>query len=167
MAGYTTRADNGEIIFDNAILQTQILEADATVTNSATLVAVPSFTVPVGKYERYVLRYNIFLSTTSSGDLKFNVDVPASPTLFREVCWSQGGSATTIVAGGATGAAVATAEGDLTVLGTGAEGYILANVLLVNGANAGNVVFSFAQNSATSAESAIIRAGSFVEVRKF
>jgi hypothetical protein len=167
MAGYTTRADNGEIVFAPEELACFVLEADQTVTNSDTLVTVPAFTVPVGKYERYILRYNIFLSTTATGDFKYLVDAPASPTLFRQVSWSQGGAATTIVAGGSTGGAVATAEGALTVVGTGAEGFLLANLLVVNGANSGNIIFQFAQNTATSAESAIVRAGSFLEVRKF
>ena len=37
-----------------------IVDADQTVTNSATLVTVPQLTIPVGINERILFRYNIF-----------------------------------------------------------------------------------------------------------
>lgn len=162
MAGYTTRADSGEIVFGPDDFLVSVLDTDQTVTNSASVVTIPQFTIPVGVNERYLLRYGIFFSTTATGDFKYIVDVPASPTLYRQVSWGQGGGATTL-----TTPAVATAEGELSVLGTVAEGFLFSNVMLVNGTTAGNVLFRFAQATATAAESAIVRAGSFVEIRKF
>jgi len=162
MAGYTTRSDNGEIVFYPDDLIVQVLDTDQTVTNSATVVTVPAFTVPVGIRERYLVRYNIFFSTTATGDFKYLVDAPASPTLFRQVSWGQGGDATSL-----TTPAVATAEGAQTLVHSGTEGFLLATVNLVNGATAGNLLFQFAQDTATASQSAIVRAGSFIEVRKY
>lgn len=162
MAGYTTRADSGEIVFGPDDFLVYVLDTDQTVTNSASVVTIPQFTIPVGVNERYLLRYSIYFTTTATGDFKYIVDAPASPTLYRNASWGQGGAATTI-----TSPAVATAEGEVSVLGTGTDGFLLSNVLLVNGSTAGNVLFRFAQATATAAESAIVRAGSFVEIRKF
>lgn len=162
MAGYTTRADNGEIIFQPDNLSVSIVEADRTVTNSATLVTVPDFTFPVGSRERYLLRYTIFFSTTATGDLKTRLDVPASPTLFRQASWCQRGGDNTL-----TTPVVLTAEADQSFVHTGAEGILVINATLVNGATAGSVLFQFAQDTATASESAVIRAGSYLEVRKF
>ena len=162
MAGYTTRSDNGEIIFTTEPPLVQILEADQTVTNSDTLVTVPAFSFPIGKYERYVAEYTIWFSTTASGDLKYIIDAPASPTLFRQVDWTQGGDATSL-----TTPAVKTAEASTSLTAAGAQGFLKLYLDLVNGATSGTVVFQFAQNTATASESAIVRAGSFVSLRKF
>lgn len=162
MSGYTTRSDNGEIIFQPDQLVLAVADADQSVTNSATLVTVPAFTFPVGSRERYLLRYTVFFSTTASGDLKTRLDVPTSPTLFRQASWCQRGGDNTL-----TTPVVLTAEADQSFVHTGAEGILVINATLVNGATAGSVIFQFAQDSATSAESAVIRAGSYLEVRKF
>lgn len=162
MAGYTTRTDNGEIIFYPEDLIVSVLDADQSVTNSSTVVAVPAFTVPVGIRERYLVRYNIFFSTTAAGDFRYLIDAPASPTLFRQVAWGQAGDNTSL-----TTPAVITTEATQSLTHSGAEGFLLATVNLVNGANAGNLLFQFAQEAATAAQSAIVRAGSFIEVRKY
>ena len=163
MSGYTTRADNGEIIFQpDQLTLVGIVDADQSVTNSATLVTVPAFTLPVGSRERYLLRYTIFFTTTATGDLKTRVDIPASPTLFRQASWCQPGGHTAL-----TTPALLTAEADQSFTHTGAEGILVINATLVNGATAGSVLFQFAQDTATASESAVIRAGSYLEVRKF
>lgn len=139
-----------------------IVDADQTVTNSATLVTVPQLTIPIGINERILFRYNIFYTSTATGDLKYRVDVPASPTLYR--------LATDNVAGDVTAGvtSVITAEADSTaLLASGTDGLIRLVGVLSNGTTAGNIIFQFAQNTATGSQSAIIRAGSFVEYRIF
>lgn len=163
MSGYTTRSDNGEIIFQpDQLSLIGVVDADQSVTNSATLVTVPAFTFPVGSRERYLLRYTVFFSTTASGDLKTRLDVPASPTLFRQASWCQRGGDNTL-----TTPVVLTAEADQSFTHTGEEGILVINATLVSGATAGSVIFQFAQDTATASQSAVIRAGSYLEVRKF
>jgi hypothetical protein len=139
-----------------------VLDADQTVTNSATLVTVPQFTLPVGKNERILFRYNLFYTSTATGDLKYRVDVPASPTLYRLFSEEQAADATAIVC------ASITAEADDTVLfASGTDGFIRLTGVIANGSTAGQVLFQFAQNTQTGSQSAVIRAGSFLEYRIF
>lgn len=159
----TVNSNNGSVIYAPDMLTVgNVLGADQTVTNSATLVDVPELKLPVGKYERILFRYNIFYTTTADGDLKYRVDVPASPTLFRLVTEEQAPAAVAFVSG------LLTSEADDTVVAaSGTEGFIRLTGLISNGATAGEVKFQFAQNTQTSAQSAIIRAGSFLEYRAF
>lgn len=159
----TVNSNNGSVIYSPDVLTvSRVLAADATRTNSDTLLTVPEFTIAVGKYERVLFRLNVFYSTTAAGDLKYRVDVPASPTLYRLVTEEQAPAATALVTG------LITSEADDTVLAaSGTEGFVRLTGMLNNGATAGEVIFQFAQNTATASESAIIRAGSFVEVRRF
>lgn len=139
-----------------------IVDADQTVTNSATLVTIPQLTLPVGKNERVLFRYNLFYTSTATGDLKYRVDVPASPTTYRLFSEEQAADATAIVCATITG------EADDTVLfASGTDGFIRLTGFIANGTTAGSVIFQFAQNTATAAQSAVIRAGSFLEYRYF
>jgi hypothetical protein len=159
----TVNSNNGSVIYaPDELFAGAVLGADQTVTNSATLVNVPALKIPVGKYERVLFRFNIFYTTTADGDMKYRLDVPASPTLYRLVTEEQAPAATAMVSG------LLTSEADDTVLAaSGTEGFIRLVGVLSNGATAGDLQFQFAQNTATSAQSAIIRAGSFAEYRVF
>jgi hypothetical protein len=139
-----------------------IVSSNQTVTNSATLVTVPELTISVGKYERVAFNYQIFYTTTASGDLKYRIDVPASPTSYRLLAEEQA------PAGAATVTTILTAEADDSVLAvSGTDGYLNLKGVLVNGATAGDIVFQFAQNTQTASESAVILAGAYVEYRRF
>lgn len=139
-----------------------VVDADVTVTNDATLTTVSDLTFAIGKRERILFRYNIFYTTTATGDLKYRVDVPASPTLYRLVTEEQAPAATALVTG------LLTSEADDTITAaSGTEGFIRLTGVLVNAGTAGNVIFQFAQNTATASESAIVRSGSFLEYRRF
>ena len=141
----------------------RVLSADQTVTNSATLVTVPTFTIGVGKYERVLFRLNVFYTTTADGDFKYRLDVPASPTLYRMVPELIVPAATSVTTPG-----LITAEADGTGLAaSGTDGWLRITGMLNNGANAGEILFQFAQNTATSAQSAVVRAGSFIEFQQF
>ena len=159
----TINSTNGAVVYQPDMMQlSNIVTANQTVTNSATLVTVPELTIPVGKYERVAFNYQIFYTTTASGDLKYRVDVPASPTSLRILLEEQAPAAT------ATVTTILTSEADDTVLAaSGTEGYINIKGVLVNGATAGDVIFQFAQNTATGSESAVILSGSFLEYRRF
>lgn len=155
--------NNSTVYTSGEFFSGDVLTADQTVTNSATLVTVPTFTIGVGKYERVLFRYNIFYTTTADGDFKYRVDVPASPTLYRMVPELIVPAATSVTTPG-----LITAEADGTGLAaSGTDGWLRITGMLNNGANAGEIVFQFAQNTATSAQSAVVRAGSFVEFMQF
>ena len=139
-----------------------VVAENITVTNSATLVEIPDLTLAVGKYERILFRATLFYTTTATGDLKYRVDVPASPTVYRVLTEENAPAATALVT------SVLSAEADDTVLSASAtEGVVRLTGVLVNGANVGEVQFQFAQNTATGAESAVMLAGSFIEYRRF
>lgn len=159
----TLNSTNGAVLYapDQQELK-NIVTADQSVTNSATLVTVPELTISVGKYDRVAFTYQIFYTTTAAGDLKYRVDVPASPTSLRLLLEEQAPAAT------ATVTTILTAEADDTILAaSGTEGYINIRGVLVNGATAGDIIFQFAQNTQTASETAKILTGSFAEIRRF
>lgn len=158
----TINGNIGAVYQPDVMTLGSIVDADQTVTNSATLVTVPQLTIPIGTNERVLFRYTIFYTSTATGDLKYRVDVPASPTLYR--------LATDNVADDVTAGvtSVITAEADSTaLLASGVNGILRLNGVLTNGSTAGTVIFQFAQNTATASQSAIIRAGSYFEYRNF
>lgn len=158
----TTNGAFGAVYQPDMMQLANVVDSDQTVTNSSTLVTVPQFTLPVGKNERILFRYNLFYTSTATGDLKYRVDVPASPTLYRLFSEEQAADATAIVC------ATITSEADDTVLfASGTDGYIRLTGVLANGTTAGQILFQFAQNTQTGSQSAVIRAGSFLEYRIF
>lgn len=158
----TLNGNFGAVYQPDAMVVGNIVDADQTVTNSATLVTVPQLTIPVGINERVLFRYTIFYTSTATGDLKYRVDVPASPTLYRLATENVADDVAAEVT------SVITAEADSTaLLATGVNGVLHMSGVLQNGSTAGNVIFQFAQNTATASQSAIIRAGSFLEYRNF
>lgn len=160
--GLTQNGNFGAVYQPDVMTLGNIVDADQTVTNSATLVTVPQLTLPIGTNERVLFRYTIFYTSTASGDFKYRVDVPASPTLYRL------GVETFAADGSATVASALSAEADGTVLfAASTDGFIRLNGILQNGSTAGQVIFQFAQNTATGSQSAIVRAGSHFEYRYF
>jgi hypothetical protein len=158
----TINGNIGAVYQPDVLTVGNIVDADQTVTNSATLVTVPQLTFPIGTNERVLFRYTIFYTSTASGDLKYRVDVPASPTLYR---LATDNTASDLTAGVTS---VITAEADSTaLLASGTDGVLRLTGVLSNGTTAGQVLFQFAQNTATGSQSAIIRAGSFFEYRNF
>ena len=160
--GLTLNGNLGAVYQPDVMTLGNIVDADQTVTNSATLVTVPQLTLPIGTNERVLFRYTIFYTSTATGDFKYRVDVPTSPTLYRL------GVETFAADGSATVASTLSAEADGTVLfAASTDGFIRLNGILQNGSTAGQVIFQFAQNTATGSQSAIVRAGSYFEYRYF
>lgn len=158
----TINGNIGAVYQPDVMTVGNIVDADQTVTNSATLVTVPQFTFPIGVNERVLFRYTVFYTSTATGDVKYRVDVPATPTLYRLSTENIASDLTAPVT------SVITAEADSTaLLASGTDGVIRLTGVLANGSTAGQVIFQFAQNTATGSQSAIIRAGSFFEYRNF
>ena len=147
----------GTVNYTSGQLSSQlILPNDTANNNSATLVTVPEFTIPVAKYERYVVKYNIFTTHNATADIKVKVDVPASPTIYRAQ----------LIIGGDEGTTTLTAEGDLELTTDTANDIVEVKFLVQNGANAGDIVFSFAERDA-SGGGVVVLGGSFAEYMRF
>ena len=142
----------------------------AASNEGATLRTLPDLDIAVGKYERLIARYQIFYTGTANSDFKFLLtfrDRTASPgvitpTLLRIA------NRYTATDDTAEVTSVLTAEGSGTAVtgGGGTDGYVDLNVVLNNGATAGDLHFQYAQNT-DHADDVIVRAGSFVEFQRF
>ena len=160
---FNTNAANNSVVYTDGTFSTsKVLTADQTVNNSATLVTVPEFKIPVGKYERFICRWNLFYTTNVAADLKYFVDIPASPTLFRLALTGVNPKAEEL------SEAPLTAEGSGVAIATdtGTDGFLQLNGIVNNGANAGDIIFQFAQNGAHASDTKIL-AGSYFEYQLF
>ena len=133
-----------------------ILPNDTANNNSATLVEISEFEIPVAKYERYVVKYHLFTTHNATADLKVKVDVPASPTIYRAQ----------LVSGGDEGTTTLPSEADLELTTDTANDIVEVKFLIHNGANAGEIKFSFAERDA-SGGGVIILGGSYAEYSRF
>ena len=146
----------GTVNYTSGQLSSQlILPNDTAVNNSATLVEVPEFTLAVAKYERFIINYNLFTTHNATADIKVKVDVPASPTIYRAQ----------LVSGGDEGTTTLTAEGNLDLTTDTANDIAEVKVLVQNGANAGDIAFSFAERA--NGAGLTILGGSYLEYIKF
>ena len=133
-----------------------ILPNDTAVNNSTTLVAIDEFKLAVGKYERFILKYTLFTTHNATADIKVEVNVPATPTIYRAQ----------LISGGDEGTTTLTAEGDLALTTDTANDVVEVKALVQNGANAGDITFSFAERDAGGAGVTVL-GGSYLEYIKF
>ena len=133
-----------------------ILPNDTAANNdSSTLTAVNDFKLAVGKYERFILKYTLFTTHDTTSDIRVKVDVPASPTIYRAQ----------IITGGDEGTTTLTAEGNLDLTTDTANDIAEVKVLVQNGANAGDIAFSFAERA--NGAGLTLLGGSYLEYIKF
>jgi len=155
---------NGNIgpVYQPDIMQlSNIVDSDQIVNASTTLVDIPQLDLNVDANERVLLRYTIFYKTVADADIKYQIDIPASPTQFRQFTEGFAPDDT------AFDLALASAEGSVSILGaSNTEGFLRVTALLENGANAGTVSFQFAQVSSNASDTTVY-AGSFLEYRRF
>jgi hypothetical protein len=155
---------NGNIgpVYQPDIMQlSNIVDSDQIVNASTTLVDIPQLDLNVDANERVLLRYTIFYKTVAAADIKYQIDIPASPTQFRQFTEGFAPDDT------AFDLALASAEGSVSILGaSNTEGFLRVTALLENGANAGTVSFQFAQVSSNASDTTVY-AGSFLEYRRF
>jgi hypothetical protein len=155
---------NGNLgaVYQPDIMQVaNIVDADRVVNNSATLVDVPQLKINVDAYERVLFRFNVFYNTNATADFKYQVAIPGSPTVYRQVTEGMAPDDT------AVDLALATSSAAVSLLGAAnANGFVRITGVLVNGANAGQITLQFAQNTANASDT-IVYAGSFMEYRRF
>jgi len=156
MPFYTNTAQ-GTLNYSAGIINSQlILPNDTAVNDSVTLSAIDEFKLRVGKYERFILKYTLFTTHNATADIKVKVDVPASPTIYRAQ----------LVSGGAEGTTTLTAEGDLALTTATANDVVEVKAVVQNGANAGDITFSFAERD-TGGAGVTVLGGSYLEYLKF
>jgi hypothetical protein len=136
--------------------------ADESIASDAVLSddAVLKFTMAANT--KYTIRVKVFFSTAATPDFKYRLIGPASPTLVRRHI--------TRAAGGAVPAAVAIGtaydSADVALAGAGAEGIIEEEIVVQNGATAGDFKFQWAQNT-SNASATTVRAGSYIQYATF
>jgi hypothetical protein len=99
--------------------------------------------------------------TPSTGDFKFDLSGPASPTAVRLVRYDMGPSAAVETAVQETSYTSATA-----ILGAGQGGRLKIEMIVQNGSTAGTLALRWAQNS-SNANATTVLAGSSVKYLKF
>lgn len=155
---------NGNLgaVYQPDIMQVaNVVDANQVVTNSTTLVDIPQLTLNVDAYERVLFRFNVFFNTAAAADFKYQVAIPGSPTLYRQLTEGVAPDDT------AADLAIATSSAAVSLVGAAnANGYVRIFGVLQNGANAGQLKLQFAQNSADASDTTVY-AGSFMEYRKF
>ncbi len=134
-------------------LATESRSAVTVVASDADLV------FPVAARTNYAFWLQAFFEGPTTGQFKFRLDVPSSPTLFR--------NRIQYVVPGATNNtnAVQTAAANINIASfSAATGGVMAmNGVLHNGANAGLLAFQWAQNT-SDAGATVVLAGSFLQV---
>ena len=108
-----------------------------------------------------LFRVNLFYNTATGADFKYQVAVPSTPTLYRQLTEGMAPDDT------AFDLAVASTSAAVSILGAAnTNGFLRVTGVLVNGANAGTLQFKFAQDAATASDTTVY-AGSFLEYRRF
>jgi hypothetical protein len=191
--GYTTNPATGVVQYSPDMMQlANVLQTDLTANTSAltlntsTAVStpanttggiVPDFTIPLGRNERLILNYHLYLTSTTAAGFKFRIDsidpvafaastpvrTAVTPALWRQFVERTDDQATALTT--ATGSAIAEVAYSLTA--SAVTGYASARILVTGNATTNSIlVLNFSQNASTAVNT-ILRAGSYVEYRKF
>ena len=138
-------------------------ESNTTAHSSGTgetLRTLTDFTIPIGKWERMYLKYNIHFTQHTTGRSKFKIDTPDSSTT-RSVVWTGVYPDSTEVH-----TLNQSADPTLAVDIAGTHGLITLDVIFENDGTAGEFLFQFAQ-TANNVNPVKILAGSYVSVKKY
>jgi hypothetical protein len=130
--------------------------AGVTTISNTVLALVTGLTQAVAKNTSWWFRWTIPFSVGATGGIKFQVVVPAAPTLFL-LSWKlfQFGTPGTLL-----DAEVQTTSASFSNAAAGAgTNFMEATCFFTNGANAGNVQLQFAQNSSVAATLTILQGG--------
>lgn len=120
--------------------------SNQVVTNSSALTDDVHLTFAASSATRYQFEVIAFYNTSTAADFVFAMSGPTAPTVLSLALYGIGPDDV------AVGGIVTTAFGVRQSLGASAgnNGYAAVRGLIQNGANAGNIAFQFAQNTAVS-----------------
>jgi len=157
----TLNGNIGAVYQPDMMQLANVVDANQVVNNSSTLVDVPQLSLNVAANERVLFRINLFYNTATGADFKYQVAVPTSPTLYRQLTEGMAPDDT------AVDLAIATSSAAVSILGAAnTNGFLRVTGVLVNGSTAGTIQFKFAQDAATASDTTVY-AGSFLEYRKY
>lgn len=132
--------------------------ADQSVTNSAALVPVTGFTIPVSANQRVTLNCQIFITVGGAGGVRFLFTSPATSDVIQ-VSQVSNTVAPSITANAQFGGPLVVVNNALASAG---NHWINIDVTFVTTA-AGNIVLTMAQDTA-NATPLVIQAGSYIDV---
>jgi hypothetical protein len=134
-----------------------VKSADESIDNSNVLQDDDELQFPMLANTTYHVRLIVFFAAGATPDLKYRVEGPTAPTLVLRDIRSK-------PPGGGTILGVAVISGfdgsDRVINGAAGHGCIIEEIIVQNGANAGDFKFRFAQNSATTSDPVTVYAGS-------
>jgi len=150
-----TNTERGTVTYTPGTINASLVLPNNTVANNAagTLTAVPEFKLAVAAYDRFILKYTLFTTHDATSDIRVKVSTPTSPTLYRAQLVSSATSATI------------TSEANLDLETSSENDTAEVKVLVHNGANSGNIEFSFAERA--DGAGLTIMGGSYLEYIKF
>ena len=134
--------------------------ADETVTSSAVLQDDDHLTVAIAASQTWRYRFSVIYDADAAGDLRFAFNVPASATGAFSFLGPDPTTATNL----ASGASADLTDTGVQQVGGGGAGTLKAlhiDLLVVNGANSGNVKLRWAQGT-SSGTGTIVKTNSFV-----
>jgi len=142
---------------------TTVFKAANTVRHNNTLAADPDLVVPLVANKAYTIRLVVHFSSTTAADIKYRHAGPASPTRVHCHRYTRGPDLASVYAMdeaySAADVAIACLDGEL-------AGFMQMDFSIVNGANAGDFAFWWAQNATQAPDDTIVYAGSYVEYRQ-
>ena len=157
----TLNGNIGAVYQPDMMQLANVVDANQVVNNSSTLVDVPQLSLNVAANERVLFRLNLFYNTATGADFKYQVAVPSSPTLYRQLTEGMAPDDT------AVDLAIATTSAAVSITGAAStNGFLRVTGVLVNGSTAGTIQFKFAQDAATASDTTVY-AGSYLEYRKY
>jgi len=135
-----------------------------TRNNTTTLTADSTLVLAMAANTSYAIRVDAFMDTAATPDFKFRINGPAAPTRVRAFTLSYTGVSPAVGAARTESAYSAT---DNTMLATTAQngGHIHIDLVIQNGANAGNFEFQWAQNTSDAGSTSVLP-GSYLEWRQ-
>jgi hypothetical protein len=139
-------------------------KTDQSITSDNTLNDDSTLKFTMAPNAKYNIRLKVFFSTTATADFKYRVTGP-SATLVRRQITRQAGTAPGIITP-TFGFGTTYSTSDIVMDGTGTDGFIDEEIIVHNGATAGDFVFRWSQNT-SSAGATIVRAGSYIEYTPF
>jgi hypothetical protein len=134
-----------------------VKSADESIDNSNVLQDDDELQFPMLANTTYHVRLIVFFEAGATPDFKYRVEGPTAPTLVLR-------NLSTKVPGSGTPAPIAVISGfdgsDRNLGGAAGHGCIIEEIIVQNGANAGDFKFRFAQQTATTSDPVTVYAGS-------
>lgn len=123
--------------------------ANQQVAASTALVSCTDLTVPVAANQKISIKYVLPFSVGATGGFKFNVAVPAGGTAYMAAMFAFDG--VTVAPGVQVGQVITAAADFANAWAVAGNHRCVIEVLIENGATAGNIDLKFACNSAANA----------------